>query len=376
MRFGRIRPAGEPLPPLRHDITLDDVLPEGYVGRFVQSGTAALALALMLAKQLSDGKRKRVLLPAYGCPDLVAAVLYVGLTPELIDTARDSPFLCHEHLAERLADDVVAVVGAHFLGFAEDIGSLRTLCEPHGVTVIEDSAQRLPGAGGRAPVADLVTMSFGRGKPAGGLGGGLLLLRAEMAEAGAEWLNGIGRAGLYPLIDVKRRLFNFSLQRIPYGLVSRLPFLRVGQTRYCPLANIRGLDPARIQLALSSWSHSYHRKSKIGWVSRWVESCDQLQALSLPVSEDQELLIATRYPALYRAPRSRDALSNHLDTVKSGITRMYGQALPDVADMGEIVADRLTRARDFAARLVTFPAHSGLNEAAIERIRLLISRMS
>ncbi|WP_405223856.1 DegT/DnrJ/EryC1/StrS family aminotransferase [Lentisalinibacter sediminis] len=372
MRLGRVRPAGEPLPPLRRDIALDDVLPGGYVGLFVQSGTAALALALVLAKQTSDGSRTRVLLPAYGCPDLVAAVLYAGLTPELVDTAPDSPFLSHEHLADRLADDVVAVIGAHFLGFAEDINSLRRLCEPHGITVIEDSAQRLPGNGGWAPTADLVTMSFGRGKPAGGLGGGLLLLSALMFAEGSGVISSIGRPSFYPLVRMRRQIFNVSLRPIPYGFVSRLPFLRVGQTRYSNLTGIRRLDSARTQLALSSWAQDYIHRSNLRTISRLVDSCDKFRPIAESVPEGRDSIVSTRYPALCCDARYQEILCETRESKKWGITRMYRNCLIDIRGMPRVLVNQVEQARDFAARLVTFPTHSDANEIRLELFRALM----
>jgi len=42
--------------------------------------------------------------------------------------------------------------------------------------------------------------------------------------------------------------------------------------------------------------------------------------------------------------------------------------------MPNVVVSRVDHARDFAARLITFPAHSGVDDASLAGIRSLVSR--
>ena len=114
-----------------------------------------------------------MVLPAYGCPDLVAATLQAGGVPLLVDTLVGSPFIDPARLAQVDAP-VAAVVGVHFLGMAQDLAALGVAAENLGAVLIEDSAQSLPAVRDSLPAAELAIYSFGRGKPAGALGGGAL----------------------------------------------------------------------------------------------------------------------------------------------------------------------------------------------------------
>lgn len=63
---------------------------EDYI--LVNSGTAALSLSLIVAKT-TNAEKNEVILPAYGCPDLVAAIEYAGLIPVIVDITARAVFL-------------------------------------------------------------------------------------------------------------------------------------------------------------------------------------------------------------------------------------------------------------------------------------------
>src|SRR5690606_6983739 len=79
------------------------------------SGTAALAAALHSVARVGEGI-DRVVIPAYGCPALVAAALHAGLEPELIDLAPGSAFPSRSALEEFVPGTRVVFVHVNFLG--------------------------------------------------------------------------------------------------------------------------------------------------------------------------------------------------------------------------------------------------------------------
>ena len=381
MRWRALRPVGEPLPPISRDtIEPAGVLPTGYKGHFVQSGTAALALALLTAKARSRNERNRVLLPAYGCPDMVAAIVYAGLVPELVDTAPNEPFLNLELLEKQLDDGVLAVIAAHFLGLAERVEAVQDLAQKVGAWVIEDSAQRLPGSGGIGPVADLVVLSFGRGKPAGALGGGALLVKNDPFEKihPETWIGPPTR----PLLPagIKRLAYNLAIRPLPYAMATRLPGLALGETRYRPLGSIQALDPARRKVALNTMLHLS------GVAPR--RACHQLRSALLQLSGLQ--LVSnhmvtdgceglTRLPILFDSRTLRDGAHESLSAAGLGASTMYGKALPDLEGMPYV--PRVQRylpqfARHFADRLLTIPVHSGVHRRHIDGIASLLVRIA
>lgn len=373
MSLRALRPVGERLPPLAAAPPVEALVPAGYQVVFTQSGTAALALALRCAAARDESGRRRVLLPAYGCPDLVAATVFTGLEPELVDTSPDSPFMSQSALRERLGDDVLAVVGAHFLGLAEDIAGLQAICAPHGVTVIEDSAQRIPGAGGIDPGGDLVVMSFGRGKPAGALGGGALLLRPDSiaGHAPAAWL-AEPRSPRAPA-SLMRYAYNLALRPVAYGVVSRLPGLEVGATRYRPLEALRRLDAGLRRAAQAGWSGA--RLTPLELQARYMEMIESRADLtSLPVVREQGgRAPLTRFPVLVRDAERRETVLGRLATIGLGGSAMYGKALADLDGVPAVHFGGIEVARSFASRLVTLPLHADVCPEDLRRIAAVLA---
>lgn len=369
MRWRALRPVGEPLGPIRADIRPEDLLPSGFQAVFVQSGTAALALALLTVKSQAPASRSRVILPAYGCPDLVAATLYAGLEPYLVDTAPDSPFYDQAALERELDERVLAVVCAHFLGFREQIADVAAIASSAGASVIEDSAQALPPQDGSG-LADLVVMSFGRGKPAGALGGGCLMMRGQWAERlDRRHIGTAAKPGIPP--NLKRLIFNLAITPSVYGPLTRTGMFGIGETRYRALAAIRALDPERTRIGLNQFqsalsigpSNSARAESLVRSIStatgimpaQWIEEGIGCGAV-------------TRLPVIAPTPRSRDRIHEQLLALGLGSSIMYGRRLPEVEGVPALLPPKTQEAKRLAEHLLTLPVHYGVNQQQIDRI--------
>jgi len=364
MSLRRLRPVGEPLAPVAAGPA---GWPAGYRVFLVQSGTAALALALLALGARAPGRR-RVLLPAYGCPDLVAAVLHAGLVPELVDLLPNQPFMDPQRLAAQLDDDVLAVLGVHLLGLAEQLERLGRLAAASGAVLVEDSAQRLPGAAG--PLASLAVLSFGRGKPAGALGGGALLVR-EGALAGLDVERFIGTPAAPRLpAGLARRLYNLLISPWPYGLVARLPGLALGTTVFRPLTGIQALDPARAALAASQ----YRQQSARPAGPAQAALRDGLSRLpgTVDLAADQPAAPLLRYPLLAPDRATRDRWQARLGAAGLGGSVLYGQALADLPGVPPCRQAGLAEARRLAGRLLTLPVHSAVRAADVARMLAII----
>lgn len=370
MSWRVLRPVGEPLCQVAQPA---DPWPAGFRAHFVQSGTAALALSLLLLRGRA-AERRRVLLPAYGCPDLVAAVVYAGLEAELIDLLPGEPFMSPEHLARRLDGTVLAVLGVHFLGLPERIATLHELAQRQAAVVIEDSAQRILPAEDPTSPADLVVVSFGRGKPAGALGGGALLVRESAYDpAEIEVLIGPPRVPAMPPA-LQRAAYNFLIRPAAYGVVARIPGLGLGETRYRPLTAIRALDPARQAFAASQLveqrtrGHSPVQGAMAEMLARF-SGITVLPGCSSPVPVPRLL----RYPLLCTSKALRDDLHRALTTAGLGSSVMYGQTLADLPGVPPCRQSELHHARDFADRLLTLPVHSGVRPQDLSRIEQVLA---
>jgi len=372
---GDLPPAGNPVV-LRRSQGLPQF--SGFHSIWLNSGTAALALALMLVRrtrpEVSD---PAVILPGYGCPDLVTAAVFAGVRPVLVDVCRDAPGYDLNALAHALGPSSIAVVAVNFLGIGERLGEIRALIRAKmrtPVHLIEDNAQWFPeNSAIDEPRGDLVCLSFGRGKPVSLLGGGALLVAEPLAEL-MKTLPIAEAVGPGSLFTWKVKAYNALLCPQLYYLLSRNPWLKLGQTRFKPLPAIRQMDRVRQDLLAENAGY-YLRRSRVvedtlrGLCvgSPWIER-------DLAVTSGERCGRLLRYPLLCADRLSRDALWARLRDAGLGATAMYQQTLPEIAGVAERVAvpAPLTGAKFFADRLLTLPVHDGVSVAHLERLRQLL----
>src|SRR5450755_3177616 len=107
----------------RKQVALSEAFP-GYETTACGSGTQALALALQTVARNAQSRAPEALLPAYGCPDLVAACLHAGVRPRLVDTAAGAWGFDVEKLGETVSSDTVALVAVNLLGTGDQAEQL------------------------------------------------------------------------------------------------------------------------------------------------------------------------------------------------------------------------------------------------------------
>src|SRR4051812_45973344 len=107
------------------------------------SGTAALHLAYLAA---GVGPGDEVVVPSITFVAGAAAARYCGATPVLAEvTGQHDLGLDPDDVAKRLTARTKAVCAVHYAGYRADVERLRSLCDGHGVTLVEDSAHHPSG---------------------------------------------------------------------------------------------------------------------------------------------------------------------------------------------------------------------------------------
>jgi dTDP-4-amino-4,6-dideoxygalactose transaminase len=374
-------PIGRDLPPAGHAIALAPTdarplrWPTGYRAIAVNSGTAALGLALLAARLRHPYiAAPEVVLPGYGCPDLVAAARFAGVRAVLADIGATDPGYDSESLREVLSDNTVAVVAVNFLGIAERLSELRALLRqwPHAA-LVEDNAQWFPEPFSEAALqGDAVCLSFGRGKPVSLLGGGALLLREGWFEGATAALDGaIGAAQPASLFALKVRLYNLLSHPRLYAAINRNPLLKLGQTVFKPLLVATALDEKRQALLHTNIER---------YLARPTRAAAQLHAglppaMNLPSQLAQRSARLLRYPLLCSDRPARDALLARLQRAGLGATALYQRVMPEVAGVGDQVEVRvpLAGAQAFADRLLTLPVHAGVRAGDVARMLKIIN---
>jgi dTDP-4-amino-4,6-dideoxygalactose transaminase len=103
----------------------------------VSSCTTGLHLALLVA---SVGPGDEVVVPSFSFIATTNAVVYVGAQPVFADVDVTTGNLTADTIAARLSNKTKAVIVVDQGGVPVDLDSIRALCDPRAITVIEDSA--------------------------------------------------------------------------------------------------------------------------------------------------------------------------------------------------------------------------------------------
>ncbi|MBK8163203.1 MAG: DegT/DnrJ/EryC1/StrS family aminotransferase [Gammaproteobacteria bacterium] len=348
-----------------------------YQAQFFASGTAALAAAIVAAVRLKQADEPEVILPAYGCPDLVSAVVFAGAKPVLVDLVADRPWLDLQQLPAKINSRTVAIVAASLFGIPERMTELRPLAERAGVVLIEDGAQLFPGSQeSNLWKGDLVVLSFGRGKPVSLLGGGAVLFREDMLARLLPQRELQHSGGMYrqAAVWLQTALYNLMIAPRLYWIPQAIPFLHLGETRFQPLPAIDTMDPVRLRLLPSNIAA--YRDGDMdaqNALARILTDRDPADTgvIDLPracqVPGNRRLL---RYPLLVEA-ELRGRLYQELRRQGLGPSTMYPATLPGITGMKALLAGqgRFPAAEDFAARILTLPTHRRVSAGDIEQIR-------
>jgi perosamine synthetase len=364
----------DPRPTIRQ--LLEEEFPE-RTAVLTSSGTGALQLALELAVGGGDGP---VAMPGYACFDLATAALGAGVRVRLYDLDPHTLQPDLESLARAVGTDARAVVVVHLYGLPVPLDSVRAIAARSGAVLIEDAAQGTGASVGGAPVGgagDLGVLSFGRGKGVTGGGGGALLASDRFLDAAKEIEAALATrgAGSVPPLLVKGLAQWLLARPAIYGIPSRIPLLRLGETIYHEPTQVTAMAPAVARTLLHTWRLRLN-ESRIR-----AANAERLNAALAAVSSSLVIQPAEgttagwlRLPLLIPngcAPGRRTAAA-------LGIVPAYPISLEDLVPFRSVLlpsGDALSGSRQLAARLWTLPTHGALGTDDLKAIESWICRV-
>jgi hypothetical protein len=224
----------------RSDFNVLDVLGPSYAGALLTgSGSTALFCAMEALKSRSAARK--VVVPAYSCPSVAASVIKAGLEPVLCDQEPAGFRFDKDALAEKIDEDVLAVVAVHLFGTPEDVESIRELVGERNIFIVEDATQATGNRVGPADQAagtlgDIGVLSFGRGKPLSVLSGGAILTAdEELRQAVRKPWNelpapAVLSSGIPHLVILS--LYSLFFHPRLFWIPQKMPRFRVGETYF------------------------------------------------------------------------------------------------------------------------------------------------
>ena len=381
--FYQLPPAGEPVTipgdfPVSPDL---GGLFSPYVPSFYGSATSALAATLIAAIARVRTPSPEVLLPAYGCPALVSAVLFAGACPRLVDLERDRPWMDLNGLRSALNPNTVAVVGVDLFGIPERYRMIREIISGTGIVLVQDSAQALARPMDAHWLGDYIIFSFGRGKPVSLLHGGAVLARDDVLARALPMppLQAPVRRGQSG-IAWRARLYNLLSSAWLYWLPAGLPFLGLGATHYRPLVLIEAADPLLLEwLPANIQAHWRRGDDRQRSIHRILEELADNRFVDLPgvCAPDAAVPRLLRYPILVSDPEVRQRLFDCLGRCGLGASAMYPSSLPGVPGLERLFGGvSCAQADSFSRQIVTLPVHSRVRARDIQRMRTCFARTS
>jgi len=364
------RPAGNSIATERAAIEADLFHP--FHCRYTQSGTAALAVAMVTCinmKDLPDGTPE-IIVPAYACPDLVSAVIYAGARPVLVDLEEGSPFLSSEHLLKSLTANTVAIVAINFMGLPGNIQQLKQACKTNGLLLIYDCAQWFPLEDGYCWPGDFNTFSFGRGKPVNLLHGGAIIPGDRVCEKALPNSSTSNKSAIYNLAQaLKVRIYNCLIQPKIYRFVSQLPGLNVGQTLYKPLEAIAVMNSFYTELIKHNIDRFRLQSNALKYLHKRISSISHPLLINLVARElDNSPEYLLRYPILMKDKKIRDQF--YEQTRDLGTSLLYQRPLNQISGLENILDQEAVypNANNFADYLVTLPCHEDIDNTVVDLI--------
>lgn len=313
------------------------------------SGKAAL-MSIIEVLRREQPEKTEVIVPAYTCYSVPAAVHQAGAKVVLCDMAPETFDYDRDTLAARVNEKTLAVVANNFLGIACDIDAVKVMRQSAGFdfVIIEDAAQAF-GIEGLGRRGDVGFFSFGRGKHLClGHGGAIVTACGLFKQCGCETvIKNPDFAGELEA-SVETHIIASSLNSVAYTVAKRIPALHVGETIYPK--NIEKCNMSKIALSLVASSamsvneQNAHRKK-----------LTLLYDEAFGSAWNNALL---RYPLMIEDAEKRQQILTDLEPY--GVGQLYPSALCDVPEV--YCTGDYPGARRIAEELITLPTHVGIND--------------
>ena len=334
----------------------------------VSSGTGALWLILKAAKKIEQ-KRNEVIIPAYTCPSVAAAVIRAGLKPILCDINMQDFGFELEALKKKINFKTLAIIIVHLFGFPSNIRKVKQISRSSNILLIEDAAQALGNSMINSPqeklgsLGDIGFYSFGRGKPLTLNHGGLIVTNnSQLFEQIFQIYQTIERPSLTEnfLLLAKLYFYVFFFHPSLYWIPQSIPFLKLGKTIFDLNFKIKKTSPIAVALANKSIGLiEENKKVRQKNTTFLLQRLNSFKKINLPAYPFPYL----RFPLIVSSNTHRNRLLAHLRAQGLGATMFYPCPLNEQPGLKEYLHDTniYPNAKKLSQTLITLPLHQGVS---------------
>lgn len=316
-----------------------------------------------------------IIIPAYTCYSIAAAVVAAGLKVRLVDVDRRGQISTDAVDTAELGNAAALVVGNLF-GVPESIASIGARLRANSVALIDDAAQSFGAVGVEGPVGargDAGVLSFGRAKPLSGLGGGASVhatpppgacRRIDGESLGLSHGLSVGLA-----TSLRAMAWNLALQPAVFRLLTQIPGLGIGETHFDP--KFPGGPMQSQAVVLTSAALLRFDQDTAARRRRALALAAELQGRTVfepLLSEPGEEGVYPRLGVLAPSPAARERALR--DLASAGVTSMYPEPLSKLAALRDdlVGSTHCPGAERMASHVLTLPTHEKVTPAWQERI--------
>jgi dTDP-4-amino-4,6-dideoxygalactose transaminase len=390
--FRLVAPAGAPLP-VRTVVRAalgpaGDPGPEAVLrerlgirhASFVSSGRAALTVLLQAMREGSASCE--VVIPAYTCFSVPAAVARAGLPIRLCDVDPKTLDLDLNALFGLSLGRALCIVPSSLYGMPGDLAGLEAIARGYGTSMIDDAAQCLGATQEGRPCGtfgDAGFYSLGRGKGITTMGGGILVThRDELARRIERRVRALPRPPAREMLAAAAGSLAYSAMLAPsrFWLVDRLPFLELGASRFepgFPMAQLsafqRRLTGQLLPLA-DSYNAVRHRRA-----DELRAGIEGVEGIEIPRPLPSASPVYLRLPILTRDAGHRAKLLARLRTAGISASASYPTTVGDIPGIAPYLAPDQAPcpgAASIAGRILTLPTHPAVTSADVERMVAIV----
>jgi perosamine synthetase len=349
----------------------------------LSSGKGALTLLLKALAARDSGGRDEVIVPAYTCFTVPAAVIRAGLKVRPVDIRPETLDIDPESLSRIPSSRVLAIVACNLFGIPSDIAQLKRYIGPQPIQIIDDAAQALATPGGdavcgRRGVAGI--LSFSRGKHLSTHSGGLLMTDNDrLAEDIRAAVARLPKRGLKSeiILAAEILLTSFMLRPRLYWLPDKMPFLGLGKTIFDLEYDIAPLTPTQSALGMTMIPKVAQMNNRRTGISTEVATAAQKDHRYLvPGFNGTSATNYLRLPLLARDAHHRDTTIAALQNAGVKGTMMYPSTIAQISGIAGYLRQDTTSypgAEQVVARLLSVPVHGYVRPRDVARMIAVLS---
>lgn len=345
---------------------------------FFNSGRTALASILYSLYILADNKKTEVVIPAYTCFSVAAAIAKSGLKIRLVDIDPLTMDYDYEKLEDLNSENVLAIIGCNLFGILSDWSNLVSIAKEKNVYLIDDAAQSMGTlflAKASGTLGDVGFYSLGRGKNLSTVSGGILITdNEEIATEIEKNIKNLKTPGLIAEMNALLKIVLYSMFIKPslYWVPNRLPLLGLGDTIFDEtfslgfLTNVQKRTGGIIFGKLGSYNSIRSHNAR-----RLAEALLKTGHYLIPGYTASYCPAYLRLPLLTGDKSSRDAAILALKKLGIVASNMYPSSIYQISGIDRYLATtegNFPGADNVVERLLTLPTHPLLKEKHLNEI--------